>query len=102
MRNCVEMTNKILSKIEICSCVEVHMGCVEGHICAEAYFLLEPKLVFMSKMKHVSKLKTRPLGKVVLGGAGTLIALNAANDEILLGFGPYFANLALFGQNVAP
>ena len=39
-------------------------------------FLSEPKLVVVSKMEYVSKLKNGPLGKVVISGAGTLNYIN--------------------------
>ena len=51
------------------------------------------KLVVVSKMKGVSKLKMRPLEKIRFGSANTLTALTACNDEIL-------GNIALFGQDL--
>ena len=42
------------------------------------------KLVVVPKKKGVSKLKIRPLEKVIFGGDGTLTALTACNDEILV------------------
>ena len=53
------------------------------------------KLVVVPKKKGVSKLKMQPLEKFRFGGAGTLTALTACNDEIL-------RNLALFGQDLQP
>ena len=51
------------------------------------------KLVVVLKKKGVSKPKMRPLGKIRLGGAGTLTTLTTCNNEIL-------GNLAPFGQDL--
>ena len=64
--------------------------------------LLEPKLVVVSKMKYVPKLKNRPLGKVVHDGAGMLTALTTTNDEILVESKPYSGNLAPFRSDLPP
>ena len=53
------------------------------------------KLVVVLKKKGVSELKMQPLEKIRFGGAGTLTALTACNDEIL-------GNLAPFGQDISP
>ena len=42
------------------------------------------KLVVVPKKKGVSKLKMQPLEKIRFGSAGTLTALTACNDEILV------------------
>ena len=42
------------------------------------------KLVVVLKTKGVSKLKMRLLEKIRFGGVGTLTALTACNDEILV------------------
>ena len=51
------------------------------------------KLVVVSKKKGVSKPKMQPLGKIRFGGADTLTALTACNNEIL-------RNLVPFGQDI--
>ena len=53
------------------------------------------KLVVVSKKQSVSKPKMRPLGKIRLGGAGTLTTLTTCNNEIL-------GNLAPVGQDLPP
>ena len=50
------------------------------------------KLVVVPKKKGVSKLKMRPLEKIRFGGAGTLTALTACDDEILV------ESTAVFGK----
>ena len=51
------------------------------------------KLVAVPKKKDVLELHIRPLKNTRFGGAGTLTALTACNNEIL-------GNLALFGQDL--
>ena len=50
----------------------------------------KPKLVVVPKKKGVSKLKIRPLEKVIFGGVGMLTALTAYNDEILVKYTAVF------------
>ena len=58
-------------------------------------FVAQPKLLAVPKRKGVSNLKMRPLEKIRIGGAGTLIALTTCNDEILRNLAPSGQDLQL-------
>ena len=65
------------------------------YIVSKVLLVVKPKLVVVPKKKGVSKLKIRPLEKVIFGSAGTLTALTAYNDEILV------ESTAIFGKSSA-
>ena len=65
------------------------------YIVSKILIVEKPKLVVVPKKKGVSKLKIRPLEKVIFGRTGTLTALTAYNDEILV------ESTAVFGKSSA-
>ena len=69
--------------------------CQRYVLCQISLFVAHTKLLAMPKRNGVSKLKMGPLEKIRFGGAGTLTALTACNDEILV------ESIAIFGKSSA-